>query len=572
MKKSLSLAILSLLFTFSLFAQSIQEGVNHLYAERYTSAKATFDKMLAANPNNIEAIYWLGQTHIAAGNAAAARQVYDKAFASNGSAPLIMVGLGHVELTEGKTTEARQRFESAITASRGRKGDDPNVLNAIGRANVETRNGDPAYAIAKLTAASQLAPANAEVYINLGNAYRRAKDGGQAVANYIKAAALNPKSAVPYYRQAKIYETQRNWDVYNENLKKAIAADPTFKPAYEGQYTYNLLYKQDFAAAEEISRKIMPYADNALESKSYQAQALYLQKRYPEAITLAKDIISQAGEDARPSYYRLLAYSLIASGDTTSALPYVDQLFTKTAKQDLVPADYTLKATAYSKDRPGEVLSIYMDAAEEDSSNANKFRILQEARQWAKTTGAKIPEADIMMELYNLNTNRNPAQLHEIGRNYYFGRAYSKADSVFRQYSAAFPDSTYGYQWSARSLGRIDSTMEQGLAIPMYEKLLEVSDRDKVKNKAYGLEAIANLASYYVNVKNDREKGIMYLEKGLEYDPNNESFKANLAQLKKPAKVAPAPKTAVPVKKSSTTTKKSSSANSAKKPAPKKKG
>jgi Flp pilus assembly protein TadD len=48
--------------------------------------------------------------------------------------------------------------------------------------------GDPAYAIAKLNAAAQLAPNNADIYINLGNAYRKSKDGGQAVTAYIKAA------------------------------------------------------------------------------------------------------------------------------------------------------------------------------------------------------------------------------------------------------------------------------------------------------------------------------------------------------------------------------------------------
>ena len=36
-------------------AQTIQDGVKDLYAERYKSDKAAFEKLLAANPNNIEA-------------------------------------------------------------------------------------------------------------------------------------------------------------------------------------------------------------------------------------------------------------------------------------------------------------------------------------------------------------------------------------------------------------------------------------------------------------------------------------------------------------------------------------
>ncbi len=121
MKKSLSFVIFSAFLTVSAWAQSVQEGVNHLYADRTTSAKTTFEKMLASNPNNIEATYWLGQTHMASNNTVAARQVYEKALASNGNAPLVLVGMGHVELLEGKTAEARQRFETAITSSRGKK-------------------------------------------------------------------------------------------------------------------------------------------------------------------------------------------------------------------------------------------------------------------------------------------------------------------------------------------------------------------------------------------------------------------------------------------------------------------
>jgi Flp pilus assembly protein TadD len=146
MKKS-AIFLFTVLFTLSAFAQSVQEGLNHLYAERYTSAKAVFDKMLASNPNNLDAVYWQGQTLIEQDDVAAARALYEKTLASNGNAPLLLTGMGHVELLEGKTAEARQRFESAISLSRGKKGDDPNVLNAIGRANVDAKGGDINYAI-----------------------------------------------------------------------------------------------------------------------------------------------------------------------------------------------------------------------------------------------------------------------------------------------------------------------------------------------------------------------------------------------------------------------------------------
>ena len=56
MKKSAIVLFFVAMLSVSAFAQSVQDGVNHLYAERYESAKAAFDKLLAANPNNMEAV------------------------------------------------------------------------------------------------------------------------------------------------------------------------------------------------------------------------------------------------------------------------------------------------------------------------------------------------------------------------------------------------------------------------------------------------------------------------------------------------------------------------------------
>ena len=82
-----------------------------------------------------------------------------------------------------------------------------------------------------------------------------------------------------------------------------------------------------------------------------------------------------------------------------------------------------------------------------------------------------------------------------------------------------------------------------------YEELLRVAEIDKVGRKAYGLEAVGNLAQYYVNVKADKEKGIYYLTKGLEFDPTNTGFKSNLDVLKRPASaVKPTNKTPVKTK------------------------
>src|SRR5688572_12233371 len=208
-KTTIMFLFAGLLSTAGLKAQTLQEGVSHLYADRFKSAIAVFEKLLATNPNNIDAIYWMGQAYFDMDDNVAARQLYEKALQTNGSAPLILVGLGHADLLDNKTGDARQRFEAAITASRGKKGDDPAVLSAIGRANVDAKAGDFNYAIEKLRIAVDRDPKNTETLLQLGNAYRKAKPGeggGAAYETYNKAIEANPNFALASVRLAKIFE------------------------------------------------------------------------------------------------------------------------------------------------------------------------------------------------------------------------------------------------------------------------------------------------------------------------------------------------------------------------------
>ncbi|MEO5647884.1 MAG: tetratricopeptide repeat protein, partial [Chitinophagaceae bacterium] len=153
-----------------LFAQSRDEGKKFLYYERNNSAISTLGKVVATNPADIEAVYWLGQAHLAKEDVEGAKKLYQQSLAANSSAPLLLVGMGHIELIEGKKNEARNRFETAISLSKGKE---PAVYNAIARANVEAKAGDPAYAVDKAKLAVEKDKKSAEYSITLGDAYRK---------------------------------------------------------------------------------------------------------------------------------------------------------------------------------------------------------------------------------------------------------------------------------------------------------------------------------------------------------------------------------------------------------------
>jgi len=332
-------------------AQTLQEGINHLYADRFANAVQVFQKILAVNPNVIEATYWLGQTYLDMDENDAARQLYDKALQLNGNAPLFLVGRGHVHLLDKKIEQARQMFEAAITISRTRKGDDPVVLNAVGRANVDGKEGNFQYAIQVLEQALQRDPKNAEIALNLGNAYRKANPGaggGKAYEYYQMALQLNPKFVYPYIRVAKLFETQKNWDFVLENLTKAIEIDPNFSLALHELFYYYFLTRDYTKAENFLNRYIqskVPEVD--IQDEYLFAQLCWAKKDYACAISKAQKVENTMGAKTKPKVYKLLANSYVDNGDTASAKPYIDKYFAREKPEDIISYDLVLKGKIY---------------------------------------------------------------------------------------------------------------------------------------------------------------------------------------------------------------------------------
>ncbi|MEO6356411.1 MAG: tetratricopeptide repeat protein, partial [Ferruginibacter sp.] len=147
--KSGVLFLAVLMLSVNLKAQTIDQGKSLLYYEKYKSARAAFEKLVAANANDVDAVYWLGQTLImpddkTAKDVADAKALYQKTLLANSNSPLLLAGIGHIELLEGKDQDARNHFETAISLSQGKS---VPVLNAVGFANVNAKNGDATYAI-----------------------------------------------------------------------------------------------------------------------------------------------------------------------------------------------------------------------------------------------------------------------------------------------------------------------------------------------------------------------------------------------------------------------------------------
>ncbi|MFI5186584.1 MAG: tetratricopeptide repeat protein [Chitinophagales bacterium] len=526
----------------AIHAQSIPEGMNHLYAERYKSAKEIFEKLLATNPNNLDAVYWLGQTDIALEDVKSARDLYSKTLQANGNAPLILAGMGHVNLIDGKKDEARQMFETAINLSSGKKGPDVNILNAIGRANIDAKIGDIAYALDKLKLAAEKDPKNADVFLNLGDAFRKAHDGGQAVINYDLALSINPNLARADYRKAMIYYTQKNWDLFTELMNKALSVDAKFAPVYYELYYYYLLNKHDFNTAQDYANKYVANADQDPQNAYLVAQTCWAKKDYDCAINTAKDIAAKAGTQTQPKVYKLLADSYVNKGDTTTAKQYIDQYFAIVKEEEIVPTDYILKGQIYSAGTGDDnmIVSSYEKAVQLDSDYYDKMDILQKAINNFEAKKKWLDAAELRIIQAQSRKNAVATDPFFIGYRFYLSGNYQRADSFLKVYNDLAPDTVIGHYLRAQANFALDSTMMvepfASAMIQEYQKTLDLAQSDKVKFKTQAVVSSKLLAGYYNNIKKDRDSAIIYLQKGLEFDPENASIKDLLDYLQKSAK------------------------------------
>lgn len=532
-------------------AQSLQDGINDLYAERFKSAQSTFEKLVASNPNNIDAVYWLGQTFIEADNVQGAKDVYDKALLASANAPLVIVGRGQVDLIENKISEARQRFEAAITMTRGKKGDDPVILNAVGRAIVDTYNdkdkkGDINYAIEKLEAAALRDPKNAEIFLNLGNAYRKARPGeggGKAFENYKKANEANPNFAAPYYRLAQLFYSQRNWELYEQYLNDAVAKDPKFAPAY-----YDLLYykmgRKDLPAAEEFAKKYVASTDPDPQNDYFRLQILWAQGKYDEAIAGAKTLMAQAGDKTNIRVYRLIADSYVQKKDTAAGKPFVDDLFAKAKPEQLNAKDYKLKADIYSvlPDQEEALFAIFKAGVDADTVMENKIDLLKRGIEYYRAKSApedkkylREKEGDLANILVSLKPKPTINEMFDVGRAYYFGKAYAKSYAAFTQFAEKYPDEVYGWEWKLNNAKIIDSTKKDSIAVPDALKLVEFSEKDTAKYKKQIIAGSSFLVDYYANTAKDGAKAMEYVKKIRTLDPANENWKRVEEQLQRSA-------------------------------------
>lgn len=544
MKQICTLSFL-IFFGNTLFAQSIDEGKKFLNYERYTSARNDFSKLVAADPNNIEAVYWLGQSYLQDPDntdSTAARTLYQKTLQAHPNEPLLMVGMGEIDLMDGKKEEARNKFESAISIPKKR--DLAPVLTAVGRANVDEKNGDATYAIDKLNQAADREKKDAEIQILLGDAYRKMIDGANATQAYQRALDIDSKNARADFMIGRIYETQGYGQepIYMKYYDAAIAADPNFAPAFYWLYQY--YYQRDVNKSRDYLNKYIAVADPEPKNCYYQASILYASKLYNDAITKANECITQGGTKPYPNLYGLKAYAYDKMGDSINAKANFEQFFAKVNPDKIGPKDYSTYGQVLLKvpgaDSMGTVkndslAAIYIEKGIAlDTVMSEKLDIVKSTAQSLIDAKQYAAAGKWYTKILTMKPDYGKVDLYYAGYNDYRGGDYRGADSVFTLYTVKYPEDIFGWNMKAHSQEGIDTTGVNGLAKGAYEKIISIADTtaDKDKVKANEITAYRYMVAYQYNVKHNKDSALYYNGKILQLDPNDTQAQTNEKALK----------------------------------------
>lgn len=546
------LALSSIVISAS--AQKLEDGIKFLYYERYKSAQSVLEKLGGSASTDAKSIYWYGESLMDnpadVAGVSKAKALYQAALSKGINDPWILVGLGQVDLLSGNDiAAAKQKFDQAITQSsattKGKfKGQaDPDILNAIGRANADGSRaiGDPAYALDKLSQAITMNPKDPDYYINQGLNYLKLSSdkGGDAVTAFQKATEIDPKYAKGFYEIGTIYYNQKNKEAMDEWLGKAATADPTFGPTY---YTFFKYYSlKDLSAAQDYLDKYIQNSDQDCAAKSLAVELVYKAKKFDDAITKGKALEAEGCASSNSALYTAYAYR--AKGDEATAAKYMTQYFSLTPinNVDFLTAVDATRLFMHTN-QPDSALKYYQLGYQTTSNKSIKYVFADSASYllkdknlpdekilWARNTLANASEKNSKVALFQLGS-----VAEEAGKSTKKEPYFVLADSAFQAFKLKYPDLSLGYESQVVNALNWDTTTTK--AVKPINDLIGFYSKDPQKNAQKLVSYHGVLGTYYANNTKDYDNALKEFNAVLAIDPNNEAAKGAVAQINEKVK------------------------------------
>lgn len=200
----------------------LEQGTQRHMAGDLAAAAAIYEQVLAARPDNADALNLLGVVALQCGAPDQAADLLRQAVAIDDTHPGYLNNLGQALDSLGDVAEALRCYRRALELAPG----DPRCLNNVGLALSEI--GDLEKAIEAVLAAIEGDPENAEYHHNKGVILYDMKRIDEAEAAFRRALALNPGQAGTYASLAMILAERGDRQQAVEYCLQSTALDPLY--------------------------------------------------------------------------------------------------------------------------------------------------------------------------------------------------------------------------------------------------------------------------------------------------------------------------------------------------------
>jgi predicted TPR repeat methyltransferase len=231
----------------------VQIGLEHHRAGRFREAEATYRQAIEREPNDADALHWLGVLMHQAKRPADAVGLLERAVRLKPQDAAYLHNLGHAYLAAGRHAEAVAAFDRSA-------GVDPSRAEAwmglgvarLARGEPEDRGG----ALGAFREARAHGLDTAEFHRQHGAAALMAGEVDEAIAAYRESLKREPHDAATHYHLALVHHAQEDQKETRKELMKAAEADPRFAKAWYGLGVLEAEAKQWALAAAMFRRAI----------------------------------------------------------------------------------------------------------------------------------------------------------------------------------------------------------------------------------------------------------------------------------------------------------------------------
>lgn len=362
-------------------ADGYKDGIEYYKAGQYDNAREILQRNLnAADTDKALAYYYLGQTDLVEGDKASAKANFDKGIAANAENPYNYVGLGALQLLNGDQKGAEENFKIAqkwgkknneitVDIARAYYNADPVKYNAIiekylAKAHKDSKNTEPA------------------IYIFEGDRAFDNKDLNTAAAKYEQAITFEKDNPEGYVKFANAYMGV-NPQFGVQKLKELVELQPNSALA-QRELAEKYYETSQWTAAADQYGKYIQNPNHFPQDKARYAVLLYANSEYQKSLDIANQLLNTLPKDDQNYFVmnRMRLLDLAELGQNEAAVEAAQQFFAlpTTEKIKFNPIDYTTYGDVLTKLGQDSIALIqYEYAVQADPSKIDNIKALSNA-------------------------------------------------------------------------------------------------------------------------------------------------------------------------------------------------